>query len=219
MKKLSIMFILYIMAFIVCSCGKEKTKVPDFMEDEVEGFKINDEPMSSPKTLYSIADLKGYFDNQWGIFLDDINDRFAIEYLRKAPKGSDFGSYYIVYPVSEGGKFLVYLVYHVDFETNQKRLCSSDCLYINNLPNKKDFEQIDSSFTYDDIKRNAPCTHLVTVRSSSIVSYSPLADERVMMCIYEQTSGQTLKVVSHKVLDTDDNDYPYKGMVSGDLVP
>lgn len=189
--------------------------MPDLTVKEVEGFKINYEPISDNETSYSIVELKDFFtSNQDIIYLNDINNRFVIEYFRKI---ESLDSYYIVFPVSEGGKFLVFLNYNLDLETHQKKLCYSDYMYVFNLPNEKIFEYVDNSYTYDNIKSLAPCTQLITTRSSSIVSYSPLSDGNVMVCTYARMDDQSLRVNTLMVISNEDYRFPYKGMILTDL--
>ncbi len=216
MKKLSFLLIVLTIISASCNCSKETTSMSDFSVKEVEGFKINNDPISESKTSYSIVELKDFFmDNQDIIYLNDINDRFSVEYFREIQSSN---SYYIVFPVSEGGKFLIFLYHNLNLETYQKKLCYSDYMYVIDLPDEKAFSSVDLSYEYDDVKSLAPCTQLVTSRSSSVVSYSPLIDGNVMMCTYERAVSQSLKVTGLEVLHDGDYRFPYKDMILGDLI-
>lgn len=216
MKKMGVSLIIFAMIFVICGCNKEKIEMTDLNKAEIESFVINNKPISSPLELYSITELQSFFGNQWGIQLEDINDRFAIEYLRKVQVDSNFDSYYVAYPVSEGGKFLLFLTYSIDFETDKIKLRSSDYIYVNDLSDEKEFDEVDGNCTYDDIKSLAPCTLLVSTRSSSTDSYSLLMDGNVMECTYGRTDG---KVISHKVISVDDSISPFKSIIPEDLSP
>ena len=216
MKKFSFLLIICAVIFTSCNYGKEITNMSNLTTSEVEGIKINNEPISSNKTSYSIAELKNFFTSEQDIiYLNDIYNTFVIEYLRKI---ENLDSYYIVFPVSEGGKFVVFLYHNLDLKTGQKKLCYSDYMYVFNLPDEKMFEFVDNSYTYEDIKSIAPCTQLITTKSSSVESYSLLKNGSVMMCTYVRAEEQSLRVNTTMMISKDDYRFPYEGMIPSDLV-
>ncbi len=67
MRKAGVLLAIIAMIFNVCICSQGDTEVTVSTETMAEGFKINNDPIGNPKTRYSIADLRAFFDNQSGI--------------------------------------------------------------------------------------------------------------------------------------------------------
>ena len=206
-----------------CSCGKEHPEMSNQQQPNIEGFTINNEPLDYDDTAYSIDELDMVFSHNLSdrsmMYLEDINQHFLIEHLRKV---ENHESYYIVYPVREGGKYLIFLNSVLDPTTGRERLCFdsalSNALYVHNLPDEDDFDVLNSGNTFEDVKKVAPCTQLILTRSSSIESYSMLNNGNVMMCSYRRMDEHFLLLESMSVILNNDISFPYAGMVPSDLV-
>ena len=224
MNKL-LVFLLAILGCLLtsCSCGKEHPEMANQQKPPVEGFTINNEPLGYDDTAFSIDELDMFFSHSMSdrsiLYLEDINQHFPIRHLRKVENRE---SYYIVYPVKEGGKYLIFLSSVLDPVTGQQWLCFdsvlTNALYVHNLPAEDDFDVLNSGNTFEDVKEVAPCTQLVLTRSSSIESYSILNNGNVMMCTYMRMDDHSLVLESMSVILNNDVSFPYAGMIPSDLV-
>ena len=138
---------------------------------EEEGYTINNSPVDESIAEYSLNDLlffldDAHADNDRQLFLNDINEAFPVAYLRKIENQD---SYYIAYPVSEGGVLLVLLNKALDFDVGGVKLAYSEALYINDLPDKSQLS-IDTGMEFEEIQELVPCTVLNTEQSSAIES-------------------------------------------------
>lgn len=220
-----LVFLLAILGCLLasCSCEKEHHEMENLPKPSIEGFTINNEPLGYNDTAYSIDDLDMFFSHNPSdrsiLYLEDINQHFPIRHLRKVENKE---SYYIVYPVREGGKYLIFLNSVLDLTTGRERLCFdsvlTNALYVYDLPDEDDFDVLNSGNTFEDVKEVAPCTQLILIRASSIESYSMLNNGNVMMCTYIRMDDHTLALESMSVISNSDISFPYAGMVPSDLV-
>lgn len=191
----------------------------------LERFLINNTPLSEYDTSYSISELESFFSvhSIFGVadtgesetlYLDDINQKFPVTHLRRNAKHN---SYYIAYPVSEGGKYLVFLGAVIDPVSHQERACYLESIYVYNLPNRETFTKLEAGDSFFDVLKIAPYTHKA-VMSSANVSYSLMTNGDVMKCIYAKNGEQEWILESMEVLSSRDSRYPYNGMVPSDLI-
>ena len=231
MKKILILLVI-IMVCLMSSCcisdesGESGTTIPSTSSTtilQVDGFPINNAPVTHTGIAYSIEELNDYFSSSSAsaLCLEEINATFPIQYLRKVTtKKADYTieHYYIAYPVLNGGTFIVYLDLTINFETGEQWRTPGDFMYIHNLPDESILSKIESSKTYDDVKAIAPCTILNRMRSSSIISYSLLQDGKVLICSYTLGENETLVLSSATIASHEDSQNPFSGMVYSDLL-
>lgn len=203
-----------------CSSLGSDTDPQESMPCMIEGYVINNSPINQEDVMYSIDELEKFFgplsiQSDERVYLEDINSRFPIQYLRKA---EDRESYYIVYPVLEGGKFIVLLGTQIDLETDCCKLFCSNSLYVFNLPTESIFAELDNTSTYEDVKTLAPCTMLNTFLASSIDSYSILRDGQVVRCTYIRNEEGVLYLDEMEVISYENPHFPFSGIIYSDLI-
>ena len=160
MNKNYILFFCVFVLFLTSSCA-EKKEVQYNETLLLEGYKININKIDEKEQTFSINELEAFFCEEyqplstlWNkkkLFLNDINIRFPIKYLRKYSESEVF---YIVYPVTEGGNFIVFLMAEINNDTKEKKFIYSNSLYVHNLPEKKVFDNLSiGTDSYQDVKK------------------------------------------------------------------
>lgn len=219
-----------------CSTNKGDSKINDRNNlinttqanddsDALEGYLINNLPISSGDRSYSLENLRSFFENDGEYsskYLDEINAQFPITHLRRTEitVGADvIRSYYIVYPVAEGGKYIIFLYTHlIDIESNTQRMMSADVMYVNDLPKESDFSVIDYGSAYADVLRIAPHATVVNhVRSTGSCSYSLLDNGKVLYFKYERDQNIGLIVCEKQTLLLEETFFAK--MIPSDLQP
>ena len=203
LKMTSLIFCLCVALILVTSCGPNNEEIKDYddipkldipfnMDAIVIDYPINNSPIDRANAMkFSKTDLSTFFDENRFHSINDIHIRFPIEYFRciSSESGttisvpSQDSNYYIIFPVEEGGNYLVFLCWFLD--ENQYRLGCWDSIYINNLPDESDFFSLESGELYSEFHESFPCTWLVTTASSHIVSYSPTKNCSIVRCMWK----------------------------------
>ncbi len=219
MIKILAVVMIVLCLFVSCGLHDSNSASSNNVPYVVEGYEINNSPMEQDNTTFTIEELEEFFDStslQTGdiIYLKDIHSRFPIKYLRKAEETE---SYYIAYPVFEGGKFLVFLNTQLDFDSGYCKLFFAHSLYIHDLPVESDFAKLNNSNTYEDVKTLAPCTVLDIVKASSIDSYSVMRNGEILRCTYSKNEYGILYWDSMEVLSYGDPGFPFAGVLYSDL--
>lgn len=226
MKRIILLLAIYMFLFSACKAQGMGAETFDLTVSTLEGFQTNNMPISNDAVTYPISKLQNFFepsslptDNLFAdvLYLDEINEQFPVKYLRKIEIIEGHDRFYIAYPVSEGGKYLVFLGAVVDPVTDEKRSCYLNSLYVYNLPNEDSFAALNVGDSYSEVLNIAPytCTPIV---SSGIVSHSLLSNGNVMQCSYSRANGQELTLEKMELLTPEDPQYPFAGMLPSDLI-
>ena len=188
------------------------------MKPLLEGYAINNDPLTPQEQAYPIEELRRFFTLSDGfadmLYLDDIHNEFPLTHLRKSVNQE---RYYIVYPVIEGGKYLVFLNTVLDSDSGEEKAVYWESAYIWNLPGEEDFAHLKTGDTFADVQAIETYT-VMPVMSSQFISYSLLKNGNVMECTYTRTEDSELILAEMKLLTVEDPEYPYSGMVPSDLV-
>lgn len=182
----------------------------------LEGYSVNNEPLTDQDTAYPIEDLRRCFQDAESdlLYLDDIHTEFSLTHLRKL---LDRDSYYIAYPVIEGGKYLVFLNTVLDPDSGEEKVAYWGSIYVFDLPEEEAFANLNAGDSFADVQALGTYTFM-PVMSSGFISYSLLCDGNVMQCSYTRADDHSLILADRKLLTAEDPDYPYAGMVPSDLV-
>lgn len=197
-----------------------ETATLDGDAEMLEGYKLNNLPLTGKDTSYPIQNLRDFFKQEMRT-LDNINGRFPITHLRCVEDSTRIDpifsrSYYIAYPVKEGGTFLVFLQRIIDgTATNEQHTVSSQSLYINCLPDECNSAVIRTGSTYKEVLEVAPCTILSVVYSTGPRSFSLFSNEKVLVCRYDYGNDQELYVVERTIIPLDIS--VFANMVLSDL--
>ena len=106
----------------------------------------------------------------------------------------------------------------INNDTKEKKFIYSNSLYVHNLPEKKVFDNLSiGTDSYQDVKKIAPCTELITIKSSSIDSYSLIDNGDVIVCTYKRSEDNNLIISSISVVSKDSPMFPYSQMMKSDL--
>ena len=164
----------------------EKIAIPIKIETDIP---INNLPIDRMNAeLYSESELSAFFAKDSFHSLNEIQAHFPITYFRcesvlnntmESVPSSD-SSYYIVFPVREGGNYLVFLWARLN--RDQYELCSSDAYYVYNLPDESDFSTLKTDISFFELQEKYPCTWLVSTASSYVSSYSPTHNRSIVRC-------------------------------------
>ena len=231
-KKMCLFSILLTFCMLLCACkGVGKMEEPSVCQ-YLEGFQINNDPIKNNSVAYMINELESFFEQYYlfeegnsvakqCLLLDDIDQQFPVEYLRKSSTKPD--SYYIAYRVVEGGTYIVFLGAMYGTENSDSigrdgKRCFLGALYIHDLPSLTDLHDVGIGDSYDTLKEKAPCTQIVTMRSSNVVSYSLLSNGDVLKCTYSKTEQAIFIIDNMSTVKKTDPQFPYKGMVETDLL-
>lgn len=186
-SKICIILIMQVL-LLFTSCGKAGEEVQDLQSMPVitatgvdlTGVKTNNDPILDTAQKLPISELKNYFENDLTkagpLFLEEINQKFPVEYLRSMSVSENRESYYIAYPVLEGGLYVVFLTGAMSNDGSAFKLAALNSIYLSELPEKRDLNILQPGDTFDDVKRIAPATLLTTTKSSAITSVSILQD-------------------------------------------
>lgn len=237
MKKICLLLVVSFFLHYLCACGKNEdfalndapdatrqstgTTMPKENLEMIEGYIINNLALTEDDTAYPLKKLKDFFENsdsQTPRTLDSINDMFPITHLRCADNTSLVSaskSYYIAYPVAEGGTYIVFLLSILtDTGTSIQNRIAGETMYVNNLPNSESLE-VESLSTYEDLLKVAPCTILSVVVSSGPCSYSLLEGEKVLVCGYGYGQEQELTIMEKMIVPLGES--VFRNMVLSDL--
>ena len=225
----SIMICVLIVFMLTACISTEYTTPPLNQESDslIDGYEINNEPIETADTRYSLEKLKSFFSNRsvmgsspdqfLVLHLDEIDQKLPVVYLRQIQTDEGFPFYYIVYPVSEGGNFLVLLSESVDLTSSEVNLCCWSTFYTHDLPDKDRFAELEAGASLDDVMQIAPYTEMA-IMSSADISYSLLRDGSAIKCTYARTTDESLILESTELLALDDPQNPYAVMLDSDLI-
>ena len=225
----SIMICVLIVFLLTACISAEYTNPPLNQESDslIDGYEINNEPIENADIRYSIDKLKSVFLNRSVIgpsldrysilSLDEIDQQLPVVYLRQIQNDEGLPFYYIVYPVSEGGNFLVLLSETIDPTSRERNLCCWSTFYTHDLPDKDRFAELEAGASLDDVMQIAPYTEMA-IMSSADISYSLLRDGSAIKCTYARTTDESLILESTELLALDDPQNPYAVMLDSDLI-
>lgn len=181
------------------SCDRSEANSDGSIKDnDIENLMVNNAPISTSCNKYSITELQDYFVGFSDIravygkqlnlrSLRDVNAKFPVEYLReRTRKDVEIKTYYVVYPVTEGGLYIVYLTPTINDECELYDYVCLDTAYLWDLPSLEDFQNIQINDNYTKVKELAPATILVSIMSSRIISYSYLENGNILEIEYNQ---------------------------------
>ena len=228
MKKFILICVLIVSLLTACiSAEYTNSSLNQETDSLIEGYEINNEPIETADTRYSLEKLKSFFSNrsvigsspdQYPVLrLDEIDQKLPVVYLRQIQNDEGFLFYYIVYPVSEGGNFLVLLSESVDPTSRERNLCCWSTFYTHELPDKDRFAELEAGASLDDVMQIAPYTEMA-IMSSADISYSLLRDGSAIKCTYARTTDESLILESTELLALDDPQNPYAVMLDSDLI-
>lgn len=223
-----ILVLLSVLTMLFASCaqtgmvGEKKDTVTT-----IEGYAVNNIPISVSDRAYSLSELTAFFPSFTSIHrsdvvngemlnLDDINAVFPIEHLRVFEQNGAEHCY-LVYPVAEGGKFLVFFCQQVDSDFNPTRLVAADWLYVHALPKAADLENLEIGDSLETVLRLAPATKLNTLLSSHRISYSLLEDNSVIMCTYSGVDTKEWVITTIECVEQADPRNPFASIYIFDL--
>ena len=138
MKRTILVFCLCLALILVTSCVPNSEEITDMNNDydaipkldipfnmntTIIDYPINNSPIDRANAMkFSKTELSTYFDENRFHSINDIQIHFPIVYFRciSSEKGttisvpSQDSNYYIVFPVEEGGNYLVFLCWFLD---------------------------------------------------------------------------------------------------------
>ena len=199
--KRGICIILIIQALLLfASCRKVEEKVQEYQriptvtvtDIDLSGKKTNNDPIPDTAQKLPLSEYTAFFgefsdsESTEPLSLEEIDRVFPATYLREQKVSESGQSYYIAYPVSEGGLYVVYLIGALLGDGSAVQLVYSESVYLADLPNKSDLASLRPGDPFDAVKQLAPATLLSTVRSSAIMSFSFLQDGTVAEIEYQK---------------------------------
>lgn len=222
MKRICLLLVVFFVLCYLYACGNHEdftlndasgatqqtigTTIPEENLEMLEGYIINNLALTKDDTAYPLQKLNDFFENtvsKTTRTLESINDMFPITHLRcvdSTLQANANKSYYIAYPVAEGGTYIVFLQSILtDTGTSIQNRIAGETMYVNNLPNSESLE-IECLSTYEDLLKVAPCTILSVAFSSGSRSYSLLGDEKVLICRYGYGQEQELAIMERTIV-------------------
>ena len=170
---------------------------------DLSGIMVNHDPVMADTQKLSITELQDFFGESFSWtrenphYLHEINERFPVSYLRSMSGTENEQSYYIAYPVAEGGMYLVFLSPAISEDRQTAQLAGTATVYLSNLPEASDLDRLQYGDSFDTVKQIAPATLVSFLKSSAITSVSFLRDGTVAEITYQKEAyvkDQVLRV-------------------------
>ena len=204
--KIRVILLLLLIMLLTSSCtninNERKGNIHAFEKIITEmGFTTDENPTNRNETRYHLSDLESFFqkqdsgniyvnDNGDMISLEEIDSTFPVEHLRSG----DNSRTYIVYPVEEGGYFLVFLDCilgnEAEINYNKAYLAYGGSVYFDKFPGLVITAKLFVGQSYEEFLKLFPQT-VTSYYLSSIdaISYSPLDDHNVVVSFFSKADG------------------------------